>query len=635
MKTLLLITCGLVIAAAVQAQIIHVPADYPTIQQGIAAATNGDTVLVSDGTYYEQINFLGKKPLTVASEFLTDGDTNHIANTIIDGSQLTNLDSASMVYFVSNEDTTSILCGFTVRNGKGTYTTDNMHDRQGGGIWISNAGAKIIHNRITNNTVDDTQPGNGESTSGGGIGAKYGFGNYWIVIADNTIDSNSCISTNEYATGGGIALSYNTRIFNNIISHNSASGYQSANVYGGGMYIATNGGSCRAIIEENSITNNYTQGAGVAASAGGNCDNMKTTFSNNLVANNTANPGEDSGGAGFALYLPKAGSVVKGNIFRENVISDGIGGAMLVQGNSATNTVLVENNYFINNWSPSGGGFSMLSNPVLLQNNVFIGNQSISTGGAVWLFDWLNLQFEHLAILINNSFYDNSTSNLGGAIYSENAKPLIFNSIFWNDSAASGSEIYSNLPTDTVEIGFSAIDLNAIQGEGFIIDGSGNINEDPLFEDLEWLTISEDSPCVNTGTGEYICHCGNLHAPPVYDILGNLRPLNDYFEMGAYEVLLPVGIHESFVRGLNDWHSVYPNPFTDQAKLIYELDNKTQVEINLYNGSGELIQTLLSEQQEAGNHELQFNSGNLPAGIYFYRITTDSKQSTGRMILMK
>jgi predicted GH43/DUF377 family glycosyl hydrolase len=613
--------------------IIHVPGDYPTIQQGIDAANNGDTVLVSDGTYYEQINFLGKKPLTVASEFLMDGDTNHIASTIIDGSQLTNLDSASVVYFVSGEDTTSILCGFTVRNGKGTYTTDNNSDRQGGGIWISNAGAKIIHNRITHNTVDDTQPGNGASTSGGGIGAKYGFGNYWIVIADNTIDSNSCNSTYEYATGGGIALSYNTRIFKNIISHNNASGYQNANVWGGGMYIATNGGNCRAIIEENSITNNSTQGAGIAASAGGNCDNMKTTFSNNLVANNTANPGEDSGGAGFGLYLPKAGSVVSGNIFRENVISDGIGGAMLVQGNSATNTVIVENNYFINNWSPSGGGFSMLSNPVLLQNNVFIGNQAENEGGAVWLIDYLNLQFEHLAILINNSFYNNAASNKGGAIYSDLAKPLIFNSIFWNDSAANGSEIYSNLPTDTVEIGFSAIDLNAIQG-GYTIDGSGNINEDPLFEDLELLTLSSASPCINSGIDEYICHCGDLHLAPGYDILGNLRPLNDYYEMGAYEYPLP-GIGEPLTHKINDWHSVYPNPFTDQAKLSYELDNKTQVEITLYSISGELIQTLLSEQQEAGNHELQFSSGNLPAGIYFYRITTDLKQATGRMILMK
>ncbi len=52
-------------------QIINVPEKFVSIQSAITSSSNGDTVLVADGTYYENINFLGKR-IIVASHFLID-----------------------------------------------------------------------------------------------------------------------------------------------------------------------------------------------------------------------------------------------------------------------------------------------------------------------------------------------------------------------------------------------------------------------------------------------------------------------------------------------------------------------------------------------------------------------------------
>src|ERR1700690_642577 len=86
---------------------ILVPADQPTIQAGINAASNGDTVLVSPGTYNENIDFMGKQ-ITVTS-------SSGPAVTIIDGGGYTT-DSNATVNFSTNETPNSILSGFTIQD---------------------------------------------------------------------------------------------------------------------------------------------------------------------------------------------------------------------------------------------------------------------------------------------------------------------------------------------------------------------------------------------------------------------------------------------------------------------------------------------------------------------------------------
>jgi photosystem II stability/assembly factor-like uncharacterized protein len=615
-------------------QIIHVPGDYPTIQQGINAASNGDTVLVSDGTYYEQISFLGKKPLMVASEFLITGDMNHIANTIIDGSQIINPDSGSIVYFVSGEDTTSILCGFTLRNGNiGTsaaYPTGG-YLQSGGAVYIFGSGAKIMYNHITQNSLN----GVGFKTTGAGISAgQWWEDSHWVVIEHNTIDNNSCYSDSQQTFGTGICVTCNTRITNNVISDNinhgtgSATGAAAGIFAGGELYWQ----SLTAVVINNKIKNNVAISEGnYGGGAGGVFQCNSVIFQGNIVEDNEVNTASSSGG-GVLFWAPRTGSIFSGNTFRHNIINGSGGGLYLeyVSTNVGSDTVLVENNYFYENSATTGGGFTTKNNPAVLQNNVFNGNQASGQGGACYLQCAPPVQ-DHKSVLINNSFYNNQAS-IGGAIRSNYARPLILNSVFWNDAAETGPEIYMT-GGDPLEIAYSDIDtslITIIGGE--VIDGGGNINEDPLYDDMELLTLTTGSPCVNTGTEEFTCQCGDHFLAPPYDIEGNPRPSSGGVDMGAHELLekgIPSPAMDPAVL------NIYPNPLIGSTTITYLLRHDDFVTLAVYDHLGRQVAVLSTGSQQAGIHQVYWAPEGMPAGIYYCRLTTGNQSVAGKLIVTR
>ncbi len=144
--------CGIAIADN-----INVPADFPTIQEAIDAAMNGDEICVAPGTYNEAINFLAKAVTLYSS----------------DGPDVTTIDATglddSVVKCISGEGAGTVLRGFTLTGGTGTVGgllsgTEALLEllvgasfgppRVGGGMYNNNSSPTVIDCIFADNTAD-------------------------------------------------------------------------------------------------------------------------------------------------------------------------------------------------------------------------------------------------------------------------------------------------------------------------------------------------------------------------------------------------------------------------------------------------------------------------------------------------
>ena len=269
-------------SATAFAAIIHVPADQPTIQAGINAAANGDTVLVAPGTYTEIINFTGKA-ITVRS-------SNGANVTVINGAQ-----KGSVVTFNSGETAASVLSGFTISGGLASFG--------GGGIEIASSSPTIQKNVITQNQACD------------GDGIEVSFGS--PVIRGNKIVNNSQTGCSGGTGGGGIEIggAASARVIGNIIQNNNGGN----GIGGGGISLFAAGAP---LIMNNLFIKNTVQTTGGAISMYNDSDAIVVQ---NLFVNNSA----PQGGAIYYLVPSGAnGPTLVNNTFFNNTASTGQGSAV-------------------------------------------------------------------------------------------------------------------------------------------------------------------------------------------------------------------------------------------------------------------------------------------------------------------
>lgn len=240
MKSLLTLSILFLCHSTCLSAIFYVPDDFGTIQEAVDQALDGDTVIVRPGTYFENIDFLGKA-IVVRSE-------KGSLVTVVDGNQ-----AGPVAIFAKGEGRDSVLEGFSLSNGLAW---------DGGGIACQNSSPTISANTISRN---------GAYFGGGGIKCE----NSSPLISGNDISNNW--SSDGY--GGGISCSFSDPIiWNNVIRENEMI---QCGEKGGGIF-------CRdssPMIANNVVTGNsgnYGSGGGIY------CEDSIATMINNTICGNTA-----------------------------------------------------------------------------------------------------------------------------------------------------------------------------------------------------------------------------------------------------------------------------------------------------------------------------------------------------------
>lgn len=573
---------------------IRVPADAPTVQAGIDSAQAGDTVLVAPGSYLETINFNGKA-IVVGSWFLLDRDTSYIAQTILDGNQ-----SGSVVTFNSDEDSSSVLTGFTVTNG---YT-----NIAGGGIYCRSADPKLEWLVVSNNTVDDPIT---NTDGGGGIGCIVAS----PVIRHVTVVNNQTLGFRS--TGGGIWLF----ISNAILEDVTVIGNSSSNCCGG-IHVDTGSPKMQRLLIKGNQAVGSSGGIGIGRS--------NATLTDVVIDSN-----QSARGAG--MVTGNGNPTLKNvNITRNWTGPTGEGGGLSVSMDAdlrSWENVRIEGNRA----ALRGGGLEIDANSTdtVYLSNLTIVNNSVENldGGGIYIG---NLR----PVLNNVTVTGNSAPRNGGGIFGRGTlKPILINCIVYGNTSST-TEVHIEdgditIANSNIREGINGITLT----DGATLNWlDGNINADPLFADTLAgdYTLTANSPCIDAGTAFLEIGGEVLLDLPGSDYLG-IAP-----DMGSAEFDPAVYIApgpEQQITAFNLQQN-YPNPFNPATEIAFQLPEAGFVSLSVFDVAGRLIKTLVNEHISAGSYRAIWDGTSqwgypVGSGTFFYRLEAMGSTQTKKMVLLK
>ena len=490
------------------------------IQDAVNAASDNDTVLVTNGTYYytrpafTNVPKVMSNSMVVVTKGITITSVNGTNATIVNGNRPT---FTNRCFYIDHAD--AVLEGFKLTDTYGRYS--------GGGVYLVNG---LVQNCYFYRTR--------AYSKGGGVYIAGG------IVQDCTMIQ--CGSASDIHRGGGAYVTGGT-LRNCTLRNNYG-------IYDGSGVSISGGTVTNCIITGNTSGSAVNGGAGVSVYGG--------TVQNCIINSNNAKGNCDYGGGG-GVYFQGGGTVKNCTINGNTRLGKGQGGAgaFLVNGGTLEDCVIS------GNWSTNAGGGVTVSNSGTIRNCLIIDNStSVSTnqfngGGGVYFYNGGTVQ--------NCTIVSNMTPTNGGGVYFNGGGTITNSIIYFNTAGESGSNYFG--PSN-----FSYSCTAPLP------TGSGNITDNPQFVDAasENFRLLYTSPCNDGGTTN-VSYTTDYDGRAHWDFNGNGTNEPD---MGCYEFywpypsVNPLYFTNMIMRGAvatNEFDVWYTTNVYDDGPMYYQITPST------------------------------------------------------------
>ncbi len=350
--------------------------------------------------------------------------------------------------------------------------------------------------------------------------------------------------------------------------------------------VGTSGGIWNVEFTGNQFSGNHGESEGgisVSSIAGGG------QIANNIISG--APTGIYTSGRGGDNPLPL--------VVRNNRIIDCTRGMVVWWGSFLGSNNLIANcaEYAISITAPNG----ILNNNIIVNSPIGIKRQS-------------NREWEHPLLFCNNVLLDVDSPFI--FIGDFNREMLeVYNNSFWN---------YDNLGDIPDGLGI----LSRTNENGDSTDQYFNLFTDPYLVNVDEgdYRLFAESPLRDAGNPDTI----------FIDIDGSVNDIGLFGGVYGSSYEYPVTITTHDLAEVNSFElTIFPNPFNSTAMIPYELPERSEVQIDLFDLTGRRVEALFNGQKEAGHHSLLLRANGLASGVYIIKMTTPKFEKSVRIVQIK